>query len=159
MVSATSKVLASNCLVATLTLSVSWGCFCSIRLCGARGFSKLKSLMYWPWMVSGLGACCGCVPGVPGGGGVDMGRAGTMQGRPAQAAAGRGRAAIAKQVLQRDDKADEIRSFTPPDRRLGLPERQWPRRLESRGGRQVRPGGDPRGRRPAGDRPCLRPRV
>src|SRR5436305_3721501 len=90
MVRVTSKVLASNCRVATLTLSVSCGCFCSIRLCGARGFSKLRSLMYWPWMVSGLGACCGWAagPAGPAGGGVDMGRAGTMQGRAAQGAGG-----------------------------------------------------------------------
>src|SRR5437868_5011570 len=51
--SVTSKVLVSNCRVLTLTLSVSWGCFCSIRLCGARGFSKLRSLMYWPCRVRG----------------------------------------------------------------------------------------------------------
>src|SRR5260370_37398912 len=67
-VSVTSKVLASNCRVVTLTFSVSCGCFCSIRLCGARGFSKLRSLMYWPWIVSGPAWACWLGLG-PGGGG------------------------------------------------------------------------------------------
>ena len=61
MFSATSKVFTSNCRLLTVTLRVSCGCFCSIRLCGARGFSKLRSLMYWPWIVSG--PACGW-PGV-----------------------------------------------------------------------------------------------
>src|SRR2546423_950616 len=74
MVRVTSKVLASNCRVETLTLRVSCGWVCSIRLCGARGFSKLRSLMYWPCMISGaFGACCGAAPcgacGFCGGGG------------------------------------------------------------------------------------------
>ncbi len=72
MLSVTSKVLASNCRVATFTLRVSCGCFCSIRLCGARGFSKLRSLMYWPCKVSGLaGAGCGGGVGAEDGG-IDM---------------------------------------------------------------------------------------
>src|SRR5690242_1701098 len=97
-VSDTSKVLGSNWRVATLTLSESCGCFCSIRLCGARGFSKLRSLMYWPCKVSGLTCCCcGCESvGPEAGGGVvvicffrcwraEKGvRAGTMQGCTAQ---------------------------------------------------------------------------
>src|SRR5437667_3595007 len=66
-VSVTSKVLVSNWRVVTLTFSVSCGCFCSIRLCGARGFSKLRSLMYWPWMVSGPAWACGL--GLESGGG------------------------------------------------------------------------------------------
>src|SRR5258706_11975850 len=71
-VSVTSKVLVSNCRVVTLTLSVSCGCFCSIRLCGARGFSKLKSLMYWPWMVSGPAWACWLGSALGGGGVVVM---------------------------------------------------------------------------------------
>src|SRR5690348_1523775 len=66
-VSVTSKVLASNCRVDTFTFSVSCGCFCSIRLCGARGFSKLRSLMYWPCRVSGV-ACSWGAAVEPGGG-------------------------------------------------------------------------------------------
>src|SRR5688572_11553093 len=70
----TSKVLASNWRLVTWTLSESCGWVCSIRLCGARGFSKLRSLMYWPCMISGaLGACWGAAPigpdGFCGGGG------------------------------------------------------------------------------------------
>src|SRR5260221_3274953 len=72
MTSATSKVLGSNCRVWTETLRVSCGCFCSIRLCGARGFSKLKSLMYWPWMVSGPAWACGLGSALGGGGVVVM---------------------------------------------------------------------------------------
>src|SRR5260370_41623902 len=68
-VSVTSKVLVSNCRVVTLTLRLSCGCFCSIRLCGARGFSKLRSLMYWPWIVSGPAWPC-WLELEPGGGGV-----------------------------------------------------------------------------------------
>src|ERR1700675_3310251 len=65
----TSKVLVSNCRVLTVTLSESCGWVCSIRLCGARGFSKLRSLMYWPCMMSGPdGAWAG--PGGGDGGGV-----------------------------------------------------------------------------------------
>src|SRR5919199_5226463 len=69
--SETSKVLVSNWRLLTCTLSESCGWVCSIRLCGARGFSKLRSLMYWPCMISGaFGACCGAVPcGFCGGGG------------------------------------------------------------------------------------------
>src|ERR1700754_2614239 len=93
---ATSNVLASNWRLVTWTLSVSCGWVCSIRLCGARGFSKLRSLMYWPCMISGaLGACCGAVPcGFCGGGGgalvmacfLCFGAGGTTQGCTAQAA-------------------------------------------------------------------------
>src|SRR5918999_1833043 len=72
--SATSKVLVSNWRLVTWTLSVSCGWVCSIRLCGARGFSKLRSLMYWPCMINGaLGCCWGAAPvgpdGFCGGGG------------------------------------------------------------------------------------------
>src|SRR6186713_1128136 len=99
MLSVTSKVLASNCRVATFTLRVSCGCFCSIRLCGARGFSKLRSLMYWPCKVSGLaGAGCGGGVGVEEGG-IDMGRGGTMHGRTAQGAAGSEAPTIANQTV------------------------------------------------------------
>src|SRR5229473_1254327 len=81
--SATSKVLASNWRLVTWTLSESCGCVCSIRLCGARGFSKLRSLMYWPCRMSGPG--------------------GTMQGCTAQGAGrGKGRA-IAKASSKDDD--------------------------------------------------------
>src|SRR5690242_16983772 len=106
-VSDTSKVLGSNWRVATLTLRVSCGCFCSIRLCGARGFSKLRSLMYWPWMVSGLGACCGCWGcGLgPPGGGVDMAYFLSEGGRyhAGQGCTSRGGAAIANRIARRDD--------------------------------------------------------
>src|SRR5215475_3258284 len=71
--SATSKVLASNWRLVTCTLSDSCGWVCSIRLCGARGFSKLRSLMYWPCMMSGgaaAGPGPGLGPGLVGGGGV-----------------------------------------------------------------------------------------
>src|ERR1700716_3393719 len=90
--SATSKVLASNWRLVTWTLSESCGWVCSIRLCGARGFSKLRSLMYWPCMMSGpAGAWAG--PGGGDGGGVVVmayfrcfGGGGTMQGCTAQGA-------------------------------------------------------------------------
>src|SRR3954470_24763111 len=70
--SATSKVLASNWRLVTWTLSVSCGWVCSIRLCGARGFSKLKSLMYWPCMVSGEAVWGWPSAGLAGGGVVVM---------------------------------------------------------------------------------------
>src|SRR5471032_288905 len=110
MLSATSKVFTSNWRVLTVTLSVSCGCFCSIRLCGARGFSKLMSLMYWPCRVSGP------VWAWPGAGGTDEGvsvmiclkvgaAGGTMQGCTAQDAGRCGGPAIAKAGPRRDDKA------------------------------------------------------
>src|SRR4029453_3144909 len=69
MVSDTSKVLGSNWRLVTWTLSVSCGWVCSIKLCGARGFSKLRSLMYCPCMISwAAGAWVG--PGVGEVGGV-----------------------------------------------------------------------------------------
>ncbi len=81
-----------------------------------------------------------------------------MHGRTAQGA-GRSRApAIAKARGRRDDEAYESWKIAPPDRRVGLPEGQWPR-LGPFGGRQVCAGGDPGGRRPAGDHPRLRARV
>src|SRR5215510_10851830 len=98
IVNATSKVLVSNWRLVTWTLSESCGWVCSIRLCGARGFSKLMSLMYWPCMISGaLGACwgawpCGCCGFCGGGGALVMayflccGAGGTTQGCTAQAA-------------------------------------------------------------------------
>src|SRR5438132_14435557 len=72
--SATSKVLVSNWRLVTCTLSVSCGCVCSIRLCGARGFSKLRSLMYCPCISRGaFGACCGVwFCGFCGGGGASV---------------------------------------------------------------------------------------
>src|SRR6185437_10449845 len=141
MVSETSKVLGSNWRVATLTLSCSCGCFCSIRLCGARGFSKLRSLMYWPWMVSGLGACCGCGLGPPGGG-VDMAcflpEAGRYHAR--LPCTSRARAATARQLPRNARgatiKRHEIEAVTPPDRRVGLSQGQRPQ-LGPFGGRQV----------------------
>src|SRR4029077_9634674 len=109
--SATSKVLASNWRLVTWTLSESCGWVCSIRLCGARGFSKLRAFMYWPCMMSGpAGACAG--PGaVDGGGGVVVmayfrcfGGGGTMQGCTAQGAGRCKGRAIAKTSPKDDDR-------------------------------------------------------
>src|SRR4029077_4266175 len=109
--SATSKVLASNWRLVTCTLSVSCGWVCSIRLCGARGFSKLRSLMYWPCMISGaLGAWAGPGFGGEGGGVVVMayfrcfGGGGTTQGCTAQGAGRCKGRAIAKTSPKDDDR-------------------------------------------------------
>src|SRR5215475_7009066 len=110
--SATSKVLASNWRLVTWTLSESCGWVCSIRLCGARGFSKLRSLMYWPCRMSG-GACVWPGMGGLGGGVVVMARltlfralksgGGTTQGCTAQGVGSAQKAPIAKAAFNDDD--------------------------------------------------------
>ncbi len=161
--SATSKVLASNWRLVTWTLSESCGWVCSIRLCGARGFSKLRSLMYWPCMISGaLGACWGAAPCGPrfcgGGGALVMALLSLLRGGRYHAGlhcTSRGQArqaAICKAhppnkriagtfCTLRQGIMDRSSLRPPAVGSHGLFQGKRPRRLASHGWRQVCPGG------------------